>query len=112
LFNLTPELHPVNGRPGWYRTKSDNWRILEARAIELQPKLPKNVQLFCGLLGNQGGHAIYVIEDQSAIEIARQFDVGAHNAFHGPGAAKVCDQLQRIFEIAPFRPYFVDAAGY
>jgi hypothetical protein len=112
MFNLPLELDPVEDRPGWYRTAPSTYAELERQAIQLQVNLPDHLQLFCGMLGYDIGHAIYVIENISSIEIAREFQVGSHNAFGPSIQAKVCNELTRVFEIANFRPYFIDAAGY
>ena len=69
-------------------------------------------QLICGSTDKDDGHAIYAIEGITPVEAARAFGTGSHNAWPVPETERVCDELSRVFEIVPFRPYFVDAAGY
>jgi hypothetical protein len=111
-MEIPSEFEPIDGRPGWYKTASDDWQTLEARVLDLHGQLPTSVQVVCGLLDRDEGHAIYLIEDATPIDVAREFGTGTHNAFTGGEAEQVCDELSRVFKIAPFRPYFVDAAGY
>ena len=106
------DFEPVDGRPGWYKTPTDDWQTLQARALKLHGQFSASVQLVCGLLEGDDGHAIYLVENASAIDLARDFETGSHNAFAGPETEQVCDELSRIFKVASFRPYFVDAAGY
>jgi hypothetical protein len=111
-MNIPSDFKPVPGRQGWYRSSRGDWRKLEVRARELQTQFDLPVQVFCGLLESDDGHCLYLIEDASVADIARVFETGSHNAFPRPQTERVCDELSRVYEIAPFRPYFVDAAGY
>jgi hypothetical protein len=85
---------------------------LETHVVQLQDTYDLGQwQLVCGLLDDDENHAIYAIDGISAVEVARQFGTGSHNNW--PEAVdEVCEELSRVFEIAPFRPYFADAAGY
>jgi hypothetical protein len=106
------EFQAVEGRPGWHKTSTDDWPKLEARVWELHEQFPAPIQVVCGFLPGDDGHAIYLIEDGSAIEVAREFETGSHNAFAGVETEQVCDELSCVLKVAPFRPYFADAAGY
>jgi hypothetical protein len=111
IDDLRLDLHPVPERAGWYRTAAGRWEALQARVLEVQNRRPLGRwQLVCGLLGDdEDGHAIYAIDGISPVDVARGFATGSHNASE---TDRVCEQLARVFEVAPFRPYFADAAGY
>jgi len=111
-MKLPPEFQFIKGRTGWHRSPTGDWEQLEERALELQNQIPLPVQIFCGHRGDDAGPAIYLIEDVSPIELAKEFETGSHNALDKFETKRVCDELARIFKIAPFRPYFMDAAGY
>lgn len=109
LNQLALDLQAVPGRVNWYRTETGDWSVLESRVLELQDEHSLGAwQLFCGAL-DYDGHSIYAIEGASPIELARAFQTGSHNAWD---TDQVADELTRVFGIAPFRPYFIDIAGY
>lgn len=110
---LPLELNPIAERDGWFRTELFDWTDAEALVLQIQDNYPLgDSQLICGLLEEMEGHAIFLIENISAIEIAREFETGSHNAWPEPETDQVCSDLRRVFEVAPFRPFFADAAGY
>ncbi|MCZ7647195.1 MAG: hypothetical protein M5U26_18390 [Planctomycetota bacterium] len=113
LRELKLEFRPVPGLPGWHQTLIGDWQKLEARVLQLQDRNKLNGwQLVCGLREDDDGHAIYAIEGMHAVELARAFGTGTHNCWHAPETDQACAELNRIYKILPFRPYFVDAAGY
>lgn len=86
---------------------------LEARVLALQDANDLNAwQLVCGYIGGENGHRIFAIEGTHPVDLAREFRTGSHNLWSNPQTERVCAQLAMIFELAPFRPYFVDDAGY
>ena len=112
--DLPLDLLPVPGLDGWYRTAiGRNYSETAARVLALQgaPRLDE-WQIVCGCKGDDAGHSIYVIHGFSPIELAREFRTGSHNAWPKAETDKVCEQLGSVFEIAPFQPYFIDAAGF
>jgi hypothetical protein len=106
------EFKPIGGRSGWHRTSTDDPQTLEARALELHGQFETPVQIVCGSLESDDGYVLYLIENASATELAREFATGSHNDFEGSQPKRVYDELSRVFKIAPFRPYFIDDAGY
>jgi len=103
-------LRPVPGRDGWYRTRIGDWEELEARVLALQDSTQFGTwQVICGLLDHENGHRIFVIDAVHPVELARQFGTGSHNAWD---TEQVCNELAKVYDIAPFRPYFIDPAGY
>ncbi len=109
-MQLPKGFEPVAGRPGWHKTAIDDCQLLEAQALRLHEQFPVSVQVVCGLLGRDMGHSIYVIENASPLDLVREFETGSHNSSDDPD--EVYDELSRVFKVAPFRPYFVDSAGY
>lgn len=109
-MQLPKGFEPVEGRPGWNKSAIDDWETLEKCALTLHEQFPVSVQVVCGLLGRDMGHSIYVIENVSPLELVREFETGSHNSSDDPD--DVYDELSRVFKVAPFRPYFVDSAGY
>jgi len=84
--------------------------VLEARVLELQDRHPLGGwQLVGGALSDDEGTAIYLIDGISAVDVARAFGTGSHQVDQ---TQRVCDELARVYEVAPFRPYYADAAGY
>lgn len=112
MADFPKDLAPVAGRPGWRKGDVGDWLEIERRVLLLQEKVLEPTQVVCGALDRDDGHAIYVIEGISPVELAREFATGSHDAWPGSDTAIVCDELTRIFRVAPFRTYFVDAAGY
>src|SRR5262245_5438466 len=111
LPDLPLQLRPVPARNGWYRTSMADWEALEARVLALQDSARLGAwQLVCGLLDDENGHRIFVIDGVHPVELARQFATGSHNA--SCETEEVCQELAKVYEIAPFRPYFIDPAGY
>jgi hypothetical protein len=110
MHNLPWNFGPAGDRPGWFKMLVSGWLDLESSALQLQEQLPLPIQVVCGCLGDDDGHAIYLIENASPVDLAREFETGSHNK--GDDMKKVCDELAQVFDVAPFRPYFVDAAGY
>jgi hypothetical protein len=119
LDALPLDLRPVPARPGWFRTAPGNWETQEALVLHLQDRHPLGGwQLVCGQLSDDShepaidvSHSIYAIDGLSPIDLARAFATGSHNLM-APVTDQVCDELARVFAVAPFRPSFVDAAGY
>src|SRR5438477_9899250 len=101
-MKLPSDFQPVDGRPGWHKTPTDDWQTVEARALKLHGQISAPVQVVCGFLEGDDGHAIYLVEDASAIDLAKEFETGSHNAFAGPETEQVCDELSRLFKVAPF----------
>jgi len=112
LPNLPLELLPVPGRDRWYQTPIGEGKQLQALVLQLQDSNQLAAwQIVCGMHGYDG-HRIFAISGVSAVKLAREFCTGSHQVYTTPESEKVCEQLAKVYEVAPFRPYFVDCAGY
>jgi hypothetical protein len=112
-MNLPIDFQPVLDRPGWHTTAAAHWEAQECRELQLHESFPLPLQIVCGYIDGDSAHCIYAIENTSAVELAREFETGSHNPpFFRSQVTQVVVQLSRVFELAPFRPYFIDPAGY
>jgi hypothetical protein len=109
-MNVPPQFEPMRERPGWYRSPPRDAEALMTTAIALQELFPPPVQLVVGGLDEEHAHRIYLAENASAADIARAFRTGTHDGYEL--TEQVCDELMRVFAVAPFRPFYADPAGY
>lgn len=121
LFGL--EFQSFRDRDGWFvctdrRCERADGLALGDLAKELTDQAAvAGYQLFCGLLDDdQPDHQLFAIAGADACKLIRVFRVGSHNqgsrAVEDATVEAVFEEMRRIFEVRPFRPYFIDAAGY
>ena len=111
IENLPASFKPVRRREGWFCLPVRGFDASDEVVLKLHSQIPLPVQIFCGAMPKSTSQSIYAIQDISSSQLARIFETGSHSgsAFE---TEKLCEQLENIYRIAPFRPYFIDSAGY
>jgi len=117
LFDLNFE--PFRDFSGWYVCTEPTYSEADQHALGEIAKtlLPQaridRYQLVSGLLDDdQPGHQLFAVFDIHPCDLITEFRVGSHNN-EEQVVDEVYAQMTRIYEtVRPFRPYFVDAAGY
>ena len=87
-----------------------------AKAIAEDAKR-EGYQVFCGLYDEtQKCHQLFAVSGVDGCQLIRDFRVGSHNQGWADAEESeiraVYKQMTGIYQVRPFRPYFVDAAGY
>ena len=121
LYGL--EFQPFRDRAGWFVctdpqcARADQVGLSELASERTESAAGEGYQIFCGLLDDaQAEHRLFAVTDTDPCELIREFRVGSHNqanrAVEDATVEAVFTQMHGIYAVRPFRPYFIDAAGY
>lgn len=113
-MQIPKEFSPIEERDGWYVSPTADYLALEQYVFQLQNTIALPVQVICGRMADDPGHRLYLIEDIEPAEVIEQFETGMHGLYsYGQDDSEQCyEEMEAVYKIAAYRPYFADAAGF